>query len=96
MTKEGDCNEHTVLFASLARTLGVPTKVILGIVYQDGKFFYHAWNEVFLGEWVALDSTYGQMPADSTHIKIIEGDISRSSEIMQIVGKLELDILSYY
>ncbi|NIP38476.1 MAG: hypothetical protein GWO07_06115 [Candidatus Dadabacteria bacterium] len=93
LTKTGDCNEHSVLFAALTRASGIPTKIILGIVYLDGKFYYHAWNEVFLGKWVSVDSTLNQLPVDASHIKFLEGDISRSSEIMKLVGKLNLEII---
>jgi hypothetical protein len=92
-TKSGDCNEHTVLFTALTRSVEIPTKIILGIVYLDGKFYYHAWNEVFLGKWVSVDSTLNQLPVDASHIKFLEGDISRSSEIMKLVGKLGLQII---
>ena len=44
---EGDCTEHSVLLAALARARGIPARVAIGLVYQDGKqsFAYHMWNE---------------------------------------------------
>lgn len=92
---KGDCNEHTVLFTALARTSGIPTKVVMGLVYLDGRFHYHAWNEVFTDRWIAVDPTLGQFPADATHIKILEGDISRSPEIIKVVGRMTLDVIYY-
>ncbi len=92
-TRKGDCNEHAALFAALSRASGIPTKIVMGTIYIDGRFYYHAWNEVFLGQWVAVDSTYGQMPADATHIKLIEGDLKKSGEIMKVVGKIKIKIL---
>jgi len=92
-TKRGDCNEHVVLFAAFSRALNIPTKIILGIVYINHKFYYHAWNEVFIGRWVSVDPTFNQFPVDASHIKFLEGDISRSSEIMKLVGKLKINIL---
>ena len=77
----------------MARSIGVPTKVVLGLVYLEGRFYYHAWNEVYLGSWVPVDSTFGQIPADATHIKLLEGDISKSPEILRVVGKLNLEIV---
>ena len=90
---EGDCNEHAVLFAALARAAGIPVKVVLGVVYLEGRFYYHAWNEVYIGKWVPVDSTFGQIPADATHLKLIEGDISRSPDILKVVGKLKLEVI---
>ena len=92
-TMKGDCNEHAVLFAALTRAVGIPVKVILGVVYLEGRFYYHAWNEVYLGRWLPVDSTFGQMPSDATHIKLIEGDISKSTDILKVVGKMKLNIV---
>jgi len=92
-TRKGDCNEHATLFAALSRAAGIPAKIALGIVFLDGKFYYHAWNEVFVGEWVAVDPTFGQFPADASHIKFIEGDLGKSHQIIKLVGKIKLEIV---
>ncbi|HML95607.1 MAG TPA: transglutaminase domain-containing protein [Thermodesulfobacteriota bacterium] len=92
-TRSGDCNEHSALYAALARAAGIPTKAVSGTIYIDGRFYYHAWNEVYVGKWVAVDSAFGQMPADATHIKLIEGNLSDTSRIMKAVGKINLSIL---
>jgi len=92
-TKVGDCNEHAALFSAMARAAGIPTKTVLGAMYYEGRFYYHAWNEVYIGKWVAVDSTYGQLPADATHIKLIEGDLAKSGEILKVVGKINIEII---
>jgi len=92
-TRSGDCNEHSALYAALARAAGIPTKTVSGTIYIDGRFYYHAWNEVYVGSWVAVDSAFGQMPADATHIKLIEGNLNDTSRIMKAVGKINLSIL---
>jgi hypothetical protein len=97
----GDCNEHTALFVSLARTVGIPTRIAAGIVYSNrigpkGAFYYHAWAEVFLGGptgWVPVDPTFGQMPADATHIKLVEGDLDRQIELLGMMGHLKVSVL---
>ena len=93
--RKGDCNEHAVLFAALTRAAGVPVKVVLGLVYLDGRFYYHAWDEIYSDGWIAVDPTFGQFPADATHIKLLEGDISRSTDIIRVVGKIQLNVLYY-
>jgi hypothetical protein len=92
-TRKGDCNEHATLFTALARAAGIPTKLILGLVFLDGKFYYHAWNEVFVGKWIAVDPTFGQFPADASHVKFVEGNLNKSSEILRLVGKIKLDVV---
>ncbi|MFI5322499.1 MAG: transglutaminase-like domain-containing protein [Thermodesulfobacteriota bacterium] len=92
-TRSGDCNEHSALFAALARAAGIPTKIVSGTIYLDGRFYYHAWNEVYVGEWIAVDPTFGQVPADATHIKLVSGDLTKSSVIINAAGKINLKIL---
>lgn len=94
--REGDCNEHTALFVTLARAAGIPARIAAGVVFSDritdkGAFYYHAWPEVFLGGaagWVPVDPTFGQVVADATHIKLVEGDLDRQVEIMGVMGRL--------
>ncbi len=49
-TRVGDCNEHTVLYVAMARALGIPARIAVGLVYIHGAFYYHAWPEVYLTE----------------------------------------------
>jgi hypothetical protein len=91
---EGDCNEHAVLFAALCRAAGIPTKVCVGLVYRDGFFWYHAWNKVCLGTvWVPVDPTFGQFPADATHLKLKEGEMDQQAQVLNVVGNLTVNIL---
>ncbi|MEO0206581.1 MAG: transglutaminase family protein [candidate division WOR-3 bacterium] len=95
-TKEGDCNEHSILFAALARALGLPTKIYVGLVNLQGDaYFYHAWCAVWIGQWVPVDPTFNQFPADVYHLKLKEGEISDWAEVMKVVGKLKIEILEY-
>jgi transglutaminase-like putative cysteine protease len=93
--RAGDCNEHTILFAGLARAVGLPAKVDAGLVYARGNFYYHAWPEVYVGRWIAIDPTLNQFPADATHIRLVEGGLERQSELVRLMGKISLEILSF-
>jgi len=93
-TKKGDCNEHTVLFNALARAAGLPAKTVVGVVYLRGAFYYHAWSEVWLGDWISLDAALNQLPADVTHIKFLEGEIDRQLDLLQLIGNLKIEVLS--
>ncbi len=94
-TKEGDCNEHTVLFAALARSIGIPVKLNVGFAYTSGRFYYHAWPSVYTGVWVDMDPTFGQDIADVTHIKLIEGDIDKQLDIVRLLGRIKLEVIEY-
>jgi len=99
--RKGDCNEHTTLFVALARSVGIASKVCIGLVYKDGYFYYHAWPEVWIGNdleggyWLPMDPTFGQTISDATHIKLLEGDLKKQVEIARVVGKLEVEVLDY-
>ncbi|NVL90510.1 MAG: transglutaminase domain-containing protein [Desulfobacterales bacterium] len=89
----GDCNEHAVLLAALARAAGIPAQVEAGLVYMKGRFYYHAWNVLCLGRWVTADALMGQMPADVTHIRFVRGEPRQQIDLMGVIGKVKLEIL---
>lgn len=91
--RRGDCNEHTVLYVALARAAGLPARAAAGLVRLGGRFYYHAWPEVWLGEWVAVDPTLGQFPADAAHLRLATGALARQVELLRLVGKLTLEVL---
>jgi Transglutaminase-like superfamily len=94
-TREGDCNEHTVLYTALARAAGIPTKMAIGIVWSDdlNGFYYHAWPEVYIGRWIPVDPTLGQPIADATHIKLLEGGIDSWPQLAGYLGQLRVEVL---
>ena len=92
-TGRGDCNERTVLYVALARAAGLPARSVAGLLYLDGRFYYHAWPEVYLGDWVAVDPTLGQFPADAAHLRIVIGGLARQAELVRLVGGLKLEVL---
>ncbi len=92
-SRQGDCNEHTVLYVALARALGLPARTAVGLVYLNGSFFYHAWPEVWLGEWVAVDPTFGQYPADAAHIRFVVGGLAQQVEIVRLIGRLNIEVV---
>ncbi|WAC07132.1 MAG: transglutaminase-like domain-containing protein [Thermodesulfobacteriota bacterium] len=93
--KVGDCNEHTALFTALSRSLGIPTRICVGLVYLKDKFYYHSWPEIYLGRWVAIDPTFNQFPADAAHIRLVIGELSDQIKILSVVNKIKLEVLEY-
>ena len=92
--KQGDCSEHTTLFTTLSRSMGIPTKIHIGLVYLQGRFLYHAWPVVYLdGNWIAVDPTLGQTVADATHITLLEGDFNNLNELIPLLGRLTIQII---
>jgi hypothetical protein len=89
----GDCNEHAVLLAAMARAAGIPAQIEAGLVYQRGRFYYHAWNVLYLGEWITADAVFGKIPADVTHIRLVRGGADRQIDLMGVIGKLKIEVL---
>jgi hypothetical protein len=93
--RAGDCNEHAVLLAALARAGGLPARVVAGVVDLDGAFLYHAWNEVWLGDgWVSVDAALDQLPADATHIKLLTGGPETHATLAAVVGRISIEVLA--
>jgi hypothetical protein len=93
--RSGDCNEHAVLMAALARAVGIPTEIEAGLVYLDGRFYYHAWNRVYAGGWISVDATFGQIPADVTHIRLASGGLDGQMDLIGVIGRLRLTVLDF-
>jgi hypothetical protein len=92
-TRRGDCNEHTQLYVALARAVGIPARIATGLAYVRGKFYYHAWPEVWLGEWVAVDPTFGQFPADAAHLRFVVGGLNKQAELLRLIGNLQIQVI---
>ena len=90
----GDCNEHAMLLMALARAAGIPAQMEAGIVYQRGRFYYHAWNVLYCGGWITADATMGQFPADVTHIRLVRG-MERQIDLIRVIGRMRIDIEGY-
>jgi hypothetical protein len=95
-TKVGDCNEHTALFVALARSIGIPSRINVGLVYVRGAFYYHAWPEVYIDEgkgqglWLPVDPTFDQFPADATHVRLARGGLDKQASILPMFGKTQM------
>ena len=98
-TRIGDCNEHTALYVAMARSLGLPSRIAVGLVYLRGAFYYHAWAEVWIeeskgrGVWLPVDPTLNQFPADATHVRLTRGGLERQAAIAGLIGHTRLEIL---
>jgi transglutaminase-like putative cysteine protease len=98
-TRIGDCNEHTALYVAMARSLGLPARISVGLYYTRGAFFYHAWPEVYLqegrgrGYWLPVDPTFNQFPADATHVRLARGGLDKQAAILPLIGKIRMTIV---
>ncbi|HEY7181478.1 MAG TPA: transglutaminase domain-containing protein, partial [Blastocatellia bacterium] len=90
-SREADCLEHSELYVALARSLGLPSRVVTGAALAGGSFGAHAWVEIYLGKWVEVDPTWGLMDrVDATHLRF-DGDAFISYAML---NQLDLEITS--
>lgn len=92
INRVGDCNEHAMLVAALGRAAGIPTLIEAGLVYQGGRFYYHAWNVFYLDGWITADGTLNQFPADVTHLRFVRGEGAEQVNLLGLIGKLKVEI----
>ena len=90
----GDCTEYTLLFVSLARSLGMPAREAFGLKYSVDPyptFTQHAWAEVFDGEyWISVDPSWNQLIVNVGHIKL--DDEITMKPLEETLGLLSKDI----
>ena len=98
-TRIGDCNEHTALFVAMSRSLGIPSRIAVGLTFVRGAFYYHAWPEVYIDEgtargfWLPVDPTFNQFPADATHFRLARGGLDKQAAIIPMIGRVKLTIV---
>ena len=97
-TGKAECQGNTYLYTALARSLGIPTRVVNGLVYSEnygGGFFYHTWAESRVdGRWVPIDATFAQVGADATHIKLLEGEsLDELVPLVALIGSLKANVI---
>ncbi len=97
--KVGDCTEYSVLTSALLKSLGIPTRLVMGLVYVDGKFGFHSWLDYWADGWFSVDPTLNEESVNPTHIRLWTG-IGEPSELrgastsaLNFLNKVKIEIL---
>jgi Transglutaminase-like superfamily len=104
-SKQADCVEHALLFASVCRAMDIPTRIALGMIFNRNKeepeMKFHAWIEFHDGErWVPSDSSDQQFPTSIDRIKVLESNFTDPNpyldilKVFQSMTELEISVLS--
>lgn len=101
-TGAGDCTEHAVLLAALARARGIASRVAIGLVYMPSHqaFGYHMWDEVYIGDrWIPVDATLAMGGIGAAHLKLAHHSLDGAAAyvsflpIAQVAGRLKIEVL---
>jgi len=81
LSRQGDCSEHAVLTAAMCRAVGIPARVVSGLMYVEefagrrNVFGGHAWNQVYVGKkWIDLDASRVARNFGPGHIALAVGN----------------------
>lgn len=88
-SREADCSEFSQLFVTMARSLGLPARMVSGLAYSGNSFGGHAWVEVWAGKWIELDPTWGTAFVDATHIR----NTSNALVMSAALNLIELEVV---
>jgi hypothetical protein len=91
-TRVGDAREFALLTTALLRAAGIPAQPATGLLQLNGRFYLHAWTEVYLGRWVPVDAMLNQFPADASHIPFLSGAADPGPDIARILSRLEISV----
>lgn len=83
-SRQGDCTEHALLTAALCRAVGIPSRVVVGLIYVNNFlgmkncFGGHEWTEAYIGgKWIGLDASFsepGKRGFGAGHITLAKGN----------------------
>jgi hypothetical protein len=99
-SKAGDCTEFAVLTASMCRAIGIPARVVFGIVYvkafggRENVFGGHAWVEAYVGDkWIGLDATRAPKGFGPGHITLAigNGEPADFFNLVTTLGQFKID-----
>ncbi|GAB4243166.1 MAG: hypothetical protein OHK005_07360 [Candidatus Methylacidiphilales bacterium] len=108
-TLSGDCTEHAVLAAAIARASGLPARVVSGLVHApdpsrksaQGVFGFHMWAEVMVAPdtWWPIDPAFNRF--DPTHIAFtrssLDGmnpEVDLAIPILDAIGRIQLEVIA--
>jgi len=71
--RRGTAKHKAILFAAMARSIGIPTKIVAGKAYSFGTFVTHYWNELHVSNsWRTYDASDPYPEEPPVIVKIAE------------------------
>jgi hypothetical protein len=83
----GTPEEQAVLLVAMARRVGLPARLVGGIVLTTRGARTHTWAELFIGDWVPFDPAEGTSVASSAHLRLVAGGTGRWTDLLPLAGR---------
>lgn len=100
--RRGTCAAYSVLFASLLRAAGIPSRIGAGYIYAAGMWGGHWWTEVKVGnQWVPLDAAvYRPGPADPARIQfgsttLADNGAEANADGLRMYSNVDVQVLEF-
>ena len=90
--KQGKCSEFTTLFASLARSVGIPTRVVLGERMMGGHWIGHMWCEAYVGRRITVDATANEVAESMALLKLTHSDTVLGTQEVRFKAPQSLEV----
>jgi hypothetical protein len=84
--RRGNPDGKSRLLVAMARSAGIPARVVRGVAVRPDGAFGHTWAELWTGRWIAADPVFGQVPASPSLIPIAIGERSRPIDLVPILA----------
>ena len=100
--RHGTCMAYSVLLASMARALGIPSRLAGGYIYVYGIWGGHAWVELLIdNQWLPIDAA-GYRPGLADAARIQFGSYTAENNLAafvvsgsQMYANVEIEVLDY-
>jgi hypothetical protein len=99
-SKVGDCSEFALLTAAMCRAVGIPARIVSGLVYvkafagRENMFGGHMWVEAYVGDrWIGLDATRAPKGFGPGHIALAigNGEPADFFNLVTTLGQFKID-----
>jgi transglutaminase-like putative cysteine protease len=86
--RAGTPEEKAILLVALARRIGLPARLVGGVLLAPKGPRAHTWVEVFVGDWIPLDPAQAGFIASPSHVRLVTGATGRWTDLLPLAGAL--------
>jgi transglutaminase-like putative cysteine protease len=87
-TRRGSPEERALLGVALARRVGLPARVVGGVLRTRTGMRAHTWYEIFIGDWIGVDPAERDISASPGHIRLVTGASGGWADLLALAGAL--------